>query len=66
MEEKNYLDFVPNKFKSFVRKKNCKHDIEKPKWYTNDKNNSIIKDFTKNPIDFWALMNDLGVSCVIV
>ena len=30
--------------------------------YTTDKNNSIIKDFSKNPIDFWALMNDLGVS----
>ena len=22
----------------------------------------FIKDYTKNPIDFWALMNDLGVS----
>ena len=60
--EKFYLDFVPNEFKSHVRKKNCKYDIEKHKWYTTDKNNTIIKDFAKNPIDFWALMNDLGVS----
>ena len=22
----------------------------------------MSKDFSKNPIDFWALMNDLGVS----
>ena len=62
MEEKNYLDFVPNEFKSVVRKHKCKYDIEKHKWYTTDKNNTIIKDFAKNPIDFWALMNDLGVS----
>ena len=60
--EKIYLDFVPNEFKSHVRKKNCKNDIEKHKWYTTDKNNTSIKDFAKNPIDFWALMNDLGVS----
>ena len=60
--EKFYLDFVPNEFKSVVRKHKCKYDIEKHKWYTTDKNNTIIKDFAKNPIDFWALMNDLGVS----
>ena len=29
MEEKNYLDFVPNEFKSVVRKHKCKYDIEK-------------------------------------
>ena len=51
-----------NEFKSHVRKKNCKYDIEKHKWYTTDKNNTIIKDFSKNSIDFWALMNDLGIS----
>jgi hypothetical protein len=53
---------VPNELKSCVRKKNCKYDIEKHKWYTTDKNNTITKDFSKNSIDFWALMNDLGVS----
>ena len=62
LNEKIYLDFVPNEFKSVVRKHKCKYDIEKHKWYTTDKNNTIIKDFAKNPIDFWALMNDLGVS----
>ena len=28
MEEKNYLDFVPNEFKSVVRKHKCKYDIK--------------------------------------
>jgi len=28
MEEKIYLDFVPNEFKSVVRKHKCKYDIE--------------------------------------
>ena len=42
MEEKNYLDFVPNEFKSVVRKHKCKYDIEKHKWYTTDKNNTIL------------------------
>ena len=60
--EKFYLDFVPNEFKSVVRKQKCKYDIEKFKWYTTDKNNTVIKDFSKKTIDFWALMNDLGVS----
>jgi len=62
LNEKIYLDFVPNEFKSVVRKHKCKYDIEKHKWYTADKNNTIIKDFSENSIDFWALMNDLGVS----
>ena len=62
LNEKIYLDFVTNEFKSHVRKKNCKYDIEKHKWYTTDKNSTIIKDFSKNSIDFWALVNDLGVS----
>ena len=52
MEEIIYLDFVPNEFKSVVRKHKCKYDIEKHKWYTTDKNNTIIKDFSKNSIDF--------------
>ena len=51
MEEKIYLDFVPNEFKSVVRKHKCKYDIEKHKWYTTDKNNRIIKDFFKNSIN---------------
>jgi hypothetical protein len=33
--EKN-LDFVPNEFKSVVRKHKCKYDIEILKWYTTD------------------------------
>jgi hypothetical protein len=57
-----YLDFVRNEFKSLVRKHKCKYDIEKHKWYTIDKNNTIVKDVSKYSVDFWALMNDLGVS----
>ena len=49
--EKFYLDFVPNEFKSVVRKK-CKYDIEKFKWYTTDKNNAVIKDFSKKQLTF--------------
>ena len=26
-----------------------------------EKNNTVIKDFSKKTFDFWALMNDLGV-----
>ena len=46
--EKFYLDFVPNEFKSVVRKHKCKYDIEKHKWYTTDKIYTIVKDFAKN------------------
>jgi hypothetical protein len=52
---------VPNEFESVVRKQKCKYDIEKYKWYTTDKIKADIKDFSKYLIDFWALMNDLGV-----
>ena len=31
---------------------NCKYDTEKHKWYTTDKNNTIIKDFAKNQLTF--------------
>jgi hypothetical protein len=51
MEEKNYLDFVPNEFISLVRKK-CKYDIEKHKWFTTDKNNTIINFLRKNQLTF--------------
>jgi hypothetical protein len=59
--EKN-LDFVPNEFKPVVRKQKCKYDVKKIEWYTTDKNNAVVKDFSKKSIDFWTLMNDLGVS----
>ena len=47
MEEKIYLDFVPNEFKSYVRKKICKYDIEKHKWYT-----TVLKIFLKIQLAF--------------
>ena len=50
--EKFYLEFVPNEFKSIVRKQKCKYDIEKFKWYTTDKNNTVIKFFLKNQLTF--------------
>ena len=52
MEEKIYLDFVPNEFKKDVMKHKCKYDIEKHKWYTTDKNNSVIKILLKIQLTF--------------
>ena len=57
-----YLGFVPKELKSIVKKNNCKYDNEVFRWYTTDENNKMIQDFSKKQIDFWELMNDLGVS----
>ena len=58
---KIYLDCVPQKFKSIVKKNKCKYDIDNNKWYTQDEKSKMIQDFSKNIIDFWDFMNEVGV-----
>ena len=61
-KEKIYLGFVPNDKKEIVRKNKCKYDFERHKWYTNDLNNKMIDDFERVEVDFWSLINDLGLT----
>ena len=57
-----YLGYVPKDMKTIVRKNNCKYDTEIFRWFTTDENSKMIQDFSKTQIDFWELMNELGVS----
>ena len=61
-KEKIYLGFVPNDKKELVRKNKCKYDFEKHRWFTTDLNNKMIEDFERIEIDFWNLINDLGLT----
>ena len=61
-KEKIYLGFVPNDKKELVRKNKCKYDFEKHRWFTTDLNNKMIKNFERIEINFWSLINDLGLT----
>ena len=41
---------------------NCFYDKNKYRWYTYEGNTKMIQDFSKRKIDFWDLMNDLGLA----
>jgi hypothetical protein len=60
--EKIYLGFVPNDKKSLVRKNKCRYDFEIHKWFTTDKSNKMIEDFERVELDFWSLINELGLT----
>ena len=45
-----------------VRKNKCKYDFERHRWFATDKNNKMIEDFERIEIDFWSLINDLGLT----
>ena len=61
-KEKIYLGFVPNDKKALVRKNKYKYDFERHRWFSTDKNNKMIEDFERIEIDFWSLINDLGLT----
>ena len=57
-----YLGYVPNEKKALVKKNNCFYDKNIYRWYTYEGNIKMIQDFSKRKIDFWDLMNDLGLA----
>ena len=57
-----YLGYVPKDMKTIVKKNNCIYDTDNYRWYTTNENNKMIQDFSKKEIDFWELMNELGIS----
>ena len=56
------------KSRKFYECKNCnykscnKYDFEKHRWFTTDLNNKMIEDFERIEINFWSLINDLGLT----
>lgn len=56
-----YLEYVPPNLKSIVKKHKCKYDVDNHKWYTEDEKSELISYFSKRRIDFWELMNEIGV-----
>ena len=61
-KEKIYLGFVPNDKKELVRKNKCKYDFERHRWFATDKTNKMIEDFERVELDFWSLINELGLT----
>ena len=62
-DKKYYLDFVPKTTpKTYLKKHECLYDSENYKWYTLNKNNCLLDEFSKVNIDFWAVMNEFGIA----